>query len=71
MKIFKLTPLLFLLVFASCTSVRVATDYDRKANFNNYNSFAFYKPGIDEAKISDLDKKRFYALSMPIFKQKE
>ncbi len=58
MKIFKLTPLLLLLVFASCTSVRVATDYDRKANFNNYNSFAFYKPGIDDAKISDLDKKR-------------
>tara|TARA_R100000935_G_scaffold38680_1_gene60014 strand:- start:126067 stop:126609 length:543 start_codon:yes stop_codon:yes gene_type:complete len=58
MKLFKLTPLLLLFVFASCTSVRVATDYDRKANFSNYNSFAFYKPGIDEAKISDLDKKR-------------
>ena len=59
MRIFKLTPLLLLfVVFASCTSVRVATDYDRKANFSNYNSFAFYKPGIDEAQISDLDKKR-------------
>jgi len=58
MKIFKLTPLFLLFVFASCTSVRVATDYDRKANFNNYSSFAFYKPGIDKAKISDLDKKR-------------
>ncbi|MAZ72152.1 MAG: hypothetical protein CMC70_03300 [Flavobacteriaceae bacterium] len=59
MKILKLTPFLLLFaVFASCTSVRVATDYDRKANFSNYTSFAFYKPGVDEAKISDLDKKR-------------
>lgn len=58
MKLLKLTPLLLLLVFASCTSVRVATDYDKNANFSNYNSFAFYKPGIDGAKISDLDKKR-------------
>lgn len=58
MKIFKLTPLLLFFIFASCTSVRVATDYDRKANFDNYNSFAFYKPGIDKAQISDLDKRR-------------
>jgi len=59
MKIIKFTPLLILLfLFASCTTVRVATDYDRNANFNDYNSFAFYKPGIDQAKISDLDKKR-------------
>jgi len=59
MKILKFTPLLLLLfIFGSCTSVRVATDYDKQANFNTYNSFAFYKPGIDQAKISDLDKKR-------------
>jgi Domain of unknown function (DUF4136) len=58
MKLIRLTPLLLLFLFASCTSVRVATDYDRKANFNTYNSFAFYKPGIDKAQISDLDKKR-------------
>jgi hypothetical protein len=58
MKIFKLFPLFLLFIFASCSSVRVATDYDKEANFNNYKSFAFYKPGIDKAKISDLDKKR-------------
>lgn len=58
MKILKILPLLVLFVLASCSTVRVATDYDREANFNNYNSFAFYKPGIDKAKISDLDKKR-------------
>ena len=27
-------------------------------NFEEYQTFAFYKPGIDKAKISDLDKKR-------------
>ena len=52
--------LMFLLVglLASCSSVRVATDYDQSANFNDYNTFAFFKPGIDQAEISDLDKKR-------------
>ncbi len=59
MKIAKLfLPLLLLLVFASCSSVRVTSDYDTKANFMKYKTFAFYKPGIDKADISDLDKKR-------------
>lgn len=59
MKIFKLLPVLgLLLIVSSCTTVRVASDYDREANFGNYSSFAFFKPGIDKAKISDLDKKR-------------
>lgn len=53
-----LAPLAFLLVLTSCSSVRVASDYDREANFNQYQSFAFYKPGIDKADVSDLDKKR-------------
>lgn len=42
----------------SCSSVRVATDYDKEQDFTNYRTFAFYKPGIDAAEISDLDKKR-------------
>jgi hypothetical protein len=50
--------ILSIAVLTSCDSVRVATDYDRQANFNTYESFAFYKPGIDEAEISDLDKRR-------------
>ena len=58
MKIFKLVPVLLLLVFASCNSVRVASDYDTQVDFSQYDSFAFYKPGIDQAEISDLDKKR-------------
>lgn len=42
----------------SCGSVKVVTDYDDKVDFNQYKTFAFYKPGIDKAEISDLDKKR-------------
>jgi hypothetical protein len=58
-RIFKLMPLLVLaIVTTSCSSVRVASDYDRHVDFNNYKTFAFYKPGIDKAEISDLDKRR-------------
>jgi len=59
MKIYKRL-LLFLGIMSimSCSSVRVATDYDKEVDFKMYTSFAFFKPGIDEAKISDLDKKR-------------
>lgn len=49
---------LVLLMCTSCSSVRVATDYDKEAPFGQYQTYAFYKPGIDQAKISDLDKKR-------------
>lgn len=49
----------FLLVTVmSCTSVRVAADFDKEANFSEYKTFAFYKPGIDKAEINDLDKRR-------------
>ncbi|WP_299624606.1 DUF4136 domain-containing protein [uncultured Tenacibaculum sp.] len=58
MKLTKLfLPLLFL-IFTSCNSIRVVSDYDTKANFENKKTFAFYKPGIDKAEVSDLDKKR-------------
>jgi len=58
MKLIKLLPVFLVLVFASCSTVRVVSDYDSEVNFNQYTSFAFYKPGIDKAKISDLDKRR-------------
>lgn len=60
MRILKITPVLLLLavIVSSCSSVRVASDYDKEVNFNQYNSYAFFKPGIDKAEISDLDKKR-------------
>lgn len=58
MKAIKLLLLLAVFALASCSSVRVNTDYDRNANFSSFQTYAFYKPGVDEAKISDLDKRR-------------
>lgn len=56
---FKSLPLLVLvLTLSSCSSVRVVADYDKQVNFNEFKTFAFYRPGIDKAEISDLDKRR-------------
>jgi hypothetical protein len=58
-KIIKIIPLLLLvLVATSCSSVRVASDYDKNVDFSHLKTFAFYKTGIDKAEISDLDKRR-------------
>jgi hypothetical protein len=55
--------LLALIVLSSCSSIKVAADYDNKANFNDYKTFAFFKTGIDKAEINDLDKRRIlYAI---------
>jgi len=57
--IFKHLPIAIMaIVITSCSSVRVAADYDRQVDFKQYKSFAFFKSGIDKAEISDLDKKR-------------
>lgn len=53
-----LTLVLLLITVTSCNSVRVASDYDKNANFNQFKTFAFFKTGIDKAEISDLDKRR-------------
>lgn len=45
-------------LMSACSSVKVVTDYDPQATFSDYKTFAFYKPGIDKAELSDLDKKR-------------
>ncbi|MEC4004762.1 DUF4136 domain-containing protein [Flavobacterium sp. SUN052] len=58
MKTIKFIPVLLLLVLASCSSVRVNSDYDKKANFEGYKTYAYLKSGIDKVEISDLDKKR-------------
>ena len=61
MKTIHFLPLLFLLVLASCSSVRVASDFDKNADFNQYKTYAFFKSGIDKVEISDLDKRRILA----------
>lgn len=58
MKATKILPFALLLVLASCSSVRVYSDYDKQVDFTPYKSYAFHKTGIDKAEISDLDKKR-------------
>jgi len=58
MKTIKILPLFFLLLLASCSSIRVNSDYDKKATFSNYKTYAYSKNAIDKVEISDLDKKR-------------
>lgn len=60
MKTLKLLLLSTVLLFGlnSCSSVKVASDYDAKVNLSDYKTFAFYKPGVDKLDMSDLDKKR-------------
>ena len=45
-------------ILSSCSSVKVVSDYDTQVDFSTYKTFAFYKKGIDQSEISDLDKKR-------------
>lgn len=58
MKTLKFLPLMLLFLAASCSTVRVTTDYDTNADFSKYKTFAFYKKGIDKVDLSDLDKRR-------------
>jgi hypothetical protein len=58
MKTLQLLSVVFFFSLISCDAVRVYSDYDKKVDFTQYKSFAFYKEGIDKAEISDLDKKR-------------
>lgn len=58
MKLPRYFPLLLFFISSACSSVNVNTDYDKKVDFGQYKTYAYYKNGIDNAKISDLDKKR-------------
>jgi hypothetical protein len=69
MKLIKLLSVLGFFILTSCSSVYVNTDYDKKANFAAYKTYAYNKSSIDKLEISDLDKKRIlYALdaAMPV-----
>lgn len=58
MKTFKLVSVVCFLFLISCDAVRVYCDYDKKMDFTQFKTFAFYKQGIDKVEISDLDKRR-------------
>jgi hypothetical protein len=58
MKFFNYAPLFLIALLTSCSSIKVQTDFDKSVTFEQYKTFAFYKPGVDKVEISDLDKKR-------------
>lgn len=51
--------LIIMLLLGACSSLQTAFDYDKEANFSQYRTFAFYKEGMQQLKINDIDKKRF------------
>lgn len=70
MKNVKFYLLIILVGFYACSTIRVSTDYDESTDFNSYKTFAFYKSGIDKAKISDIDKKRILrAIELDLIKK--
>ena len=50
--------LIISVIFSSCSSIKVVTDFDSSVDFSQYSSFAFSKSQIEKLEISDLDKKR-------------
>ncbi len=50
--------LLVITAMIGCQTVRVTQDYAIGTNFEQYKTYAYYKKGVDEAEISELDKKR-------------
>jgi hypothetical protein len=53
-----LTLIFTFLLFVSCASIQVYSDFDRSVDFSQFKTFAFFKPQIDKVDISDLDKRR-------------
>jgi len=58
MKLYVSASVLLVLILFSCSTVDVYSDYDKKTDFSNFKTYAFYKKGIDKVEISDLDKRR-------------
>lgn len=53
------TFILFCLVlFTSCNTVRVSSDFDRNTDFSKYKTFTFHEGEINKLKMNSLDKKR-------------
>jgi hypothetical protein len=55
---FILTLVILQVLFSACSSVRVTSDYESQTDFERYKTFAFYRTGIDQVQISDIDKRR-------------
>lgn len=46
------------ILLTSCTTVRVSSDFDKAANFQQYQTYAFHAKGLADIKMNDLDKRR-------------
>lgn len=51
-------PFAFAMVFASCSTIRTASDYDKNINFSKLKSYNYYDKGIDRLDLNNLDKPR-------------
>ena len=47
-----------IVLLVGCQTVRVSQDYAVDTDFNQYKTYGYFKQGIDDADITDLDKKR-------------
>ncbi|MXV37261.1 DUF4136 domain-containing protein [Flavobacteriaceae bacterium Ap0902] len=56
--LFSILGVMLLFFITSCSTVHVTSDYDRNANFDAYQSFAFHEKGLNDLKMNDLDKRR-------------
>lgn len=52
--------MLFAVIMAvtGCTSLRTASDFDKKTDFTQYKTYGFYDKGIARLSLNDLDKQR-------------
>jgi len=58
MKAIKTIAIVLLITLSSCSSITVYSDFEKDADFSQYNTYAFHKKSIDKVQISELDKKR-------------
>lgn len=49
------------MALASCTTLRTASDYDKKVDFSGYKTFNFYDKGLARIRLNNLDKRRLMA----------
>ena len=50
-------PVVLVIVMAGCASIKVSSDYDRKADFSKYKTFNFSKE-VDKVTLNDLNRRR-------------
>ncbi|HEY3388621.1 MAG TPA: DUF4136 domain-containing protein [Prolixibacteraceae bacterium] len=50
-------PVILVIIMAGCASVKISSDYDRKADFQKYKTFNFSKE-VDKVTLNDLNRRR-------------